>query len=59
VHADDAEAEAGGLLAPIVVTATVAGLKAATLEIPLSADVAHLPLAVAGRLAEANSFDHI
>ena len=44
---------APGSLPPIIVTATAAGLQPATLAIPLSADVAHLPLAVAAR-ASAN-----
>ena len=44
---------APGALPPIIVTATAAGLQPATLAIPLSADVAHLPLAVAAR-ASAN-----
>ena len=48
-----ADGAAPGALPPIIVTATAAGLKPATLAIPLSADVAHLPLAVAAR-ASAN-----
>ena len=49
-----ADGVAPGALPPIIVTATAAGLKPATLAIPLSADLAHLPLAVAARASEAN-----
>jgi len=41
-------------LPPIVVTASAPGLKGATLEIPLTDDLAQLPLAVASRPEEAN-----
>ena len=48
------EAEAGAV-APIVLRASSPGFADATIEIPLTLDLAQLPLAVAARAAEANA----
>lgn len=46
------------MLPSIVVKATVVGLPPATLKIPLTKDLRHLPLAVAGRPTEANAVEY-
>ena len=53
----DAAAEGTSPLAPVVVRASAAGLGSATLTIPLTTDLAMLPVAVAARPEEANRLE--